>query len=73
MVTVGLTDEGQNAYRINPNSLQRDDRWGTNIYPKHIHQALRAHLGLNSSAVLNDFLFPGAHSFDFFNPAKSTS
>jgi hypothetical protein len=70
---VGLTDEAQNAYSINPDTLQRDDSGGTIIYPKHIHKALRRHLGLENSAVEADFRFSNTEDFDFFNPDKSTT
>lgn len=70
---VGATDEGQNALRINPATLKRDDKNGTIIYPKHIHKSLRSHLGLDRSPVLNDFQFAAAEDFDFFNAKKSTA
>lgn len=63
---VGLTDEGHNAYRINPITLQRDDANGTIIYPKHVHKALREYLGLNSFADAAGFPFNNTESFNFF-------
>jgi hypothetical protein len=70
---VGWTDAGHNAYRINPDTLLRDSNNGTIIYPKHVHKALRRHLGLENSGVDSDFLFAGTEDFDFFNPAKTTT
>ena len=63
---IGSTDEMQNAHRINPKTMQRDDANGTNIYPKHVHKALRRHLGLENTAVDQNFKFLGAEDFDFF-------
>lgn len=63
---VGLTDEAQNAYRINPSTLARDDTNGTRIYPKHVHRALRQHLGIDSSSY--DAQFPlNTENFAFFS------
>ncbi|MFT5484354.1 MAG: hypothetical protein ACI9GW_003019 [Halieaceae bacterium] len=69
---VGLTDGVHNAYSINPATLQRDDAGGTIIYPKHVHQALRTYLGLDSSPLTANFPFSNAEVFDFFNPNLST-
>ena len=63
---IGSTDEMQNAYRISPKTMQRDDAKGTNIYPKHVHKALRRHLGLENTAVDQNFKFLDAEDFDFF-------
>ena len=48
--TVGMTDSGHNALRVNPRSLQADDNNGTIIYPKHTHKALQGILGIESFA-----------------------
>jgi uncharacterized protein (DUF1501 family) len=69
---VGLTDEGQNTYNINPTTLQRDDASGTHIYPKHVHKALRRYLGIENTAVDAGFPFSNTEDFDFFNPSLST-
>lgn len=63
---IGETDEAQNAYRINPNTLARDDSDGTIIYPKHVHKALRRYLGLENTAVDQNFRFNSTEDFDFF-------
>jgi len=63
---VGLTDEGQNAYKINPNTLQRDDVNGTIIYPKHVHKALRRYLNLENTSVESNFAFNNTEDFKFF-------
>ena len=62
----GETDEAQNAYRINPGTLARDDSGGTVIYPKHVHKALRRYLGLENTAVEQQFKFLSTEDFDFF-------
>ena len=63
---IGSTDEGQNAHNINPGTLEQDDAGGTHIYPKHVHKALRRHLGLENTEVDQNFKFLGAEDFDFF-------
>ena len=69
---VGLTDDGHNAFSINPATLQRDDAGGTIIYPKHIHKALRRQLGIEGSSVEAGLEFTITEDFDFFNPALTT-
>jgi hypothetical protein len=64
---VGLTDEGHHAFRINPNSLERDDWNGTILYPKHVHKALRRHLGLEDTTVERGFAFANTENFNFFS------
>ena len=63
---VGLTDEGQNAHKINPNTLRRDDANGTIIYPKHVHKALRRYLNLENTSVESNFPFNNTEDFKFF-------
>lgn len=63
----GLTDEGHNAYRINPRTLQRDDQNGTIIYPKHVHKALRRYLGLENTNVEQNLQFTNTEDFAFFS------
>ena len=48
--TIGMTDAGHNAMRVNPRSLQADNSNGTIIYPKHTHKALQGMLGIESFA-----------------------
>lgn len=64
---IGETDEMQEAYKINPATLQRDDADGTIIYPKHVHKALRRYLGLEDTAADANFKFLGAEDFGFFD------
>ena len=64
---VGLTDEGQNAFKISPNTLERDDNGGTIIYPKHVHKALRRHLGIENSVVEENLAFTNTEDFAFFD------
>ena len=63
---VGLTDEGQNAYKINPNTLRRNDANGTIVYPKHVHKALRRYLNLENTPVESNFAFNNTEDFKFF-------
>ena len=64
--TVGLTDNLHNAYKINPTTLERDDQNGTIIYPKHVHKALRRHLGIEQSAGAKRYPFNNVEDFAFF-------
>lgn len=64
--TVGLTDEGHNAFNLNPSTMERDDQNGTIIYPKHVHKALRRHLGIENSPVEENLAFNNTEDFDFF-------
>ena len=64
--TVGETDPLHNAYRINPVTLARDDENGTIIHPKHVHHALRKHLGLLDSSGATKFPFDDIEEFEFF-------
>ena len=64
--SVGLTDEGHNALSINPSTLERDDQNGTIIYPKHVHKALRRHLGIENSVVEQNLTFTSTEDFDLF-------
>jgi len=63
--TVGATDGGHNALRVNPNSLERDDNNGTIIYPKHVHKALQRQLGIESFAQSVGYGI-NAENFNFF-------
>lgn len=62
---IGETDEGHNAYKISPSTLQRDDA-GVIIRPPHFHKAMRLYLGLEGSAYERRFQFDGIEDFDFF-------
>jgi hypothetical protein len=63
--SVGLTDGGHNALKINANSLARDDSNGMIIYPKHVHKALRKHLGIDSFADSKSYGIT-TEEFNFF-------
>ena len=63
---VGLTDPVHNAYRINPATLERDDRNGTIIYPKHVHKALRRYFGLEQTPGAVRYPFNNVEDFAFF-------
>ena len=64
---VGLTDELHYPYRIDPHNLSRNDMGGTLIYPKHVHKALRRHLGIEYSAGCLRFPFNNTEDFAFFS------
>jgi hypothetical protein len=53
---IGGTDEEQNAYKINPNTLNIDTT-GTILTPSHIHQEMRRYLGITPNNPLSS-LFP---------------
>ena len=63
---VGETDGLHFAQRINPRTLQRDDRNGTIIYPKHVHKALRRYLGVAHTPGAQRFPFNNTEDFAFF-------
>ena len=63
---VGETDALHFAERINPRTLQRDDRNGTIIYPKHVHKALRRYLGVAHTPGAQRFPFNNTEDFAFF-------
>jgi hypothetical protein len=63
---VGLTDEGHNALSINSSTMERDDQNGKLIYPKHVHKALRRHLGIENSIVEQNLAFTNTEDFSFF-------
>ena len=63
---IGETDGGQNAKKINPSSLRRDDANGTILYPKHIHKAVRRYLGIDQHALITPFPFNSVEDFNFF-------
>ena len=63
---VGETDGLHFAQRINPGTLVRDDANGTIIYPKHVHKALRRHLGIEHTPDAQRFPFNNTEDFAFF-------
>ena len=46
--------------------LKIDKKNGTIIYPKHVHKALRKHLGIENSLVEKDLEFSNTEDFNFF-------
>ena len=64
---VGETDGLHFAYKIDPTTLRRDDTYGTIIYPKHVHKALRRYLGIENSAGTRRFPFNNTEDFAFFS------
>ena len=63
---IGSTDEGHNAHNISSASLVRDDANGSIIYPRHVHQAIRNLLDIDTVARDNGFGFTNSEDFDFF-------
>ena len=63
---VAGTDHLQFAVKVNPETLQPDPNDGSIIYPKHVHQALRKHLGLDSTPGAQRFPFNNTADFAFF-------
>ena len=63
--TVGLTDSGHNALRVNRRSLQADNSNGTIIYPKDTHKVLQGMLGTESFAQSVGWGI-NADNFNFF-------
>ena len=64
---VGETDELHFAKKINPTTLQSDDSNGTHIYPRHIHKALRRHLGIENSEASLKFPFNNTENLPLFS------
>ncbi len=66
---VGETDESHISRErpINPTTLDVDERNGLVIYPRHVHKALRRHLGIAADAVMDRFRFDGVADFAFFD------
>lgn len=69
---VGATDEGHNAFSINPSTLAVDNSAnGVRLEPKHLQQAMRQLGGLDQSSIAQ--LFPlNAEDVDFFNSSIQT-
>ena len=63
---IGETDEGINAFPINPTTLERDNFDGVIIKPAHVHKALRKYLGIEDSEITQRFPFNNTEDFDFF-------
>ena len=64
---VGETDGLHSAYKMNPTTLRRDDTYGTIIYPKHVHKALRRYLGVQYSTGARRFPFNNTEDLLFFS------
>lgn len=69
---VGITDGLHNALKINPTTLQEDNAYGLTLYPKHVHKALRRHLGVDALAEEQRLSFGATEDIDFFDPDKWT-
>ena len=63
---VGETDGLHFAHKMDPATLRRDDTYGTIIYPKHVHKALRRYLGIENTAGALRFPFNNTEDFVFF-------
>ena len=60
--TIGVTDEGYNALKIDPVTLTPSG-FGKTIYTSNVHEALQDYLGLSNDV----FKFNNDARFDFFN------
>ncbi|MES2605506.1 MAG: DUF1501 domain-containing protein [Pseudomonadota bacterium] len=63
---VGLTDEGHNARKLNPRTLQEDAANGVLLKPSHVHKALRKQLGLDTAATTQLFPFTTTEDIAIF-------
>ena len=63
---VGETDELHFAHKLNPATLQRDDRGGTLIHPRHVHKALRQYLGIENAPASRRFPFANTENLRLF-------
>ena len=63
---VGETDELHFARKLNPATLQRDDRGGTLIHPRHVHKALRQYLGIENAPASRRFPFANTENLPLF-------
>ena len=63
----GETDGGHNAYPVNHQTGKQDYTNGSLISPKHVHLALRKHLGLHNTGMGSTFPFNSTEDFSFFN------
>ena len=63
---VGETDDLHFARRLNPATLRRDDAGGTLIHPRHVHKALRRHLGIEHALDTGQFPFPNTEDLSLF-------
>lgn len=64
--TIGLTNELHEAIPIDPSTHVADESGGQIIYPMHVMQELRQHLGVDGLAEANGFALRPAHQFGFF-------
>ena len=64
---VNETDDLHFAYKMNSATLRRDDAYGTIIYPKHVHKALRRYLGVQYSTGALRFPFNNTEDVPFFS------
>ncbi|MEM9103863.1 MAG: DUF1501 domain-containing protein [Pseudomonadota bacterium] len=70
---VGKTNEGQQAYAINPSTLQVDTQQGIVMEPKHMLHAGRKLLGIANDPLMTPFdLRTDGIEFDIFNPSLIT-
>ena len=60
--TIGVTDEGHNALKIDPETLAPSG-FGKTIYTSNVHEALRDYLGLSNDV----FKFNNEERFSFFD------
>lgn len=64
---VGVTDVSHFASKVNPTSLEVDASGGSVIQPKHVHQAIRKYLRIDTSDVARHFPLHTEEEFNFFS------
>jgi uncharacterized protein (DUF1501 family) len=62
---VGMTDAGHRALKINPSTLQIDEK-GIILKPAHVHKALRRYLALESATITQRFPFADTEEVKLF-------
>lgn len=68
---IGKTNELHKAFKINPTTLQVDAN-GVELEPAHIHQSLRAYLGVAANPAIQRFALETPSYLDLLNPTVQT-
>ncbi|AWB68720.1 ribulose phosphate epimerase [Saccharobesus litoralis] len=70
---VGVTDEGHNALKINPVTLERDDNNGIIILPKDVMAAGRKLFGVDHGVISSAFPLREESQLDLFASSQQTA
>jgi hypothetical protein len=68
---VGISGANHEQTKINPSTLQRDDKNGIYLQTKHLHAALREVLGIQSHPLAQRYDLK-AEALPLFNPAVAS-